>query len=248
MITEQGNDISIVVDLRSECGPVRDQGSRPTCLACAASDAHAFAHSCRPLSAEYLFYSAHKRSPQRDPHHGLTLGLAANALQHDGQPSETEWPYSVTLPAPWLPPLITTKWYAKMEIGSPQANGEIANAVRAGSVMILGIRLTPEFWTVQGPEFVIHGGAQGFGGHAILVVGLGKEQNGGELLLIRNTWGTNWANGGYAWLEQSYLQNNLIGFSRVVCVTGREHTSEDDFENYKGGSVAGSGTILGRHT
>ena len=51
------------VDLRSLFGPVGDQGPRPTCLAFAASDAHAALRSgWVPLSREYAFYQVAARA------------------------------------------------------------------------------------------------------------------------------------------------------------------------------------------
>ena len=48
--------VEVDVDLRGEFGPVRDQGSRPTCLAFAASDSHAGVRAgWRPLSCEFAF-------------------------------------------------------------------------------------------------------------------------------------------------------------------------------------------------
>jgi hypothetical protein len=51
--------ITAAVDLRSLFGTARNQGSRPTCLAFAASDTHAALRSgWVPLSCEYAFYQA----------------------------------------------------------------------------------------------------------------------------------------------------------------------------------------------
>jgi hypothetical protein len=54
--------ITAAVDLRSLFGTARNQGSRPTCLAFAASDTHAALRSgWVPLSCEYAFYQAQRR-------------------------------------------------------------------------------------------------------------------------------------------------------------------------------------------
>jgi hypothetical protein len=62
--------ITVSVDLWSLFGPARNQRSRPTCLAFAASDAHAALRSgWMPLSCEYAFYQAQRRAgrpPSRD--------------------------------------------------------------------------------------------------------------------------------------------------------------------------------------
>ena len=59
-------DIAVECDLGSLFGDVRDQGDRPTCLAFAASDAHAALRAgWEPLSCEYAFYQAQRRSNKR---------------------------------------------------------------------------------------------------------------------------------------------------------------------------------------
>ncbi|MGH7206324.1 MAG: C1 family peptidase, partial [Nitrospiraceae bacterium] len=63
----------VIIDLRNRFGSVRDQGSRPTCLAFATSDTHA---ALRPawtlLSCEYLFNRSIKRM-SGDPGQGTTF-------------------------------------------------------------------------------------------------------------------------------------------------------------------------------
>src|SRR5437762_10699789 len=98
---------TIKTDLRRLFGPVRDQGQRPTCLAFAASDAHAALRGAwSPLSCEYIFFRAQQRS-NRKPTEGATLPSILEALRDDGQPHEAGWEYLVQLPADltqWRPP------------------------------------------------------------------------------------------------------------------------------------------------
>src|SRR3979490_2506130 len=99
--------IKSLVDLRGNFGPARDQDPRPTCLAFAASAAHAAGRAgWAPLSAEWGYYYALKRDGgHRD--NGATLGGMLEAIKLDGQPVEAEWPY---IKAPimdinsWKPP------------------------------------------------------------------------------------------------------------------------------------------------
>ncbi|HMP90627.1 MAG TPA: C1 family peptidase [Kiritimatiellia bacterium] len=44
------------------------------------------------------------------------------------------------------------------------------------------------------------------GGHAVLAVGYDKSK---EAILIRNSWGTNWGDAGYAWLPYEYVKRGL---------------------------------------
>ncbi len=100
------SSITVKNDLRSRFGLARDQGARPTCLAFAVSDVHASVRdSQEPLSPEYLFYNAKKRDGK--PTSGATVPMIRLALEMDGQPLESGWPYYPDRPADltmWAPP------------------------------------------------------------------------------------------------------------------------------------------------
>src|SRR5690242_1650129 len=96
--------VQVLCDLRQHFGSVCDQDQRPTCLAFAASDAHAALRSpWVPLSAEFAFYYAQRRAG-RSPHVGATLPAMLDALREDGQPVEANCPYLTTIPTDWKPP------------------------------------------------------------------------------------------------------------------------------------------------
>ncbi len=99
--------VEVVCDLRYRFGPARDQGTRPTCLAFAASDAHAaLREPWGPLSCEFAFYHAQRRAG-RPPTSGALLPHMLETLKEDGQPVERDWPYLARLPkdpAAYRPP------------------------------------------------------------------------------------------------------------------------------------------------
>ena len=203
--------IAVQADARHAWTSVRDQGTRPTCIACAVSDAHAHAHGlAHGLSAEYLFYAGLKRVPSLNHAKGLTLGAADLALRGDGQPNEVEWPYQTTTPNPWAPPSLTTLWYGSLH---PCAHHEVVLALQGGTPVLLGLKLVPGFNRVQQSPHVINTAGTPVGAHSVLGVGLGSSVAGGpiDLVLLRNSWGAGWGKGGYAWLALNYLTANLIG-------------------------------------
>jgi hypothetical protein len=209
--------IAVEADIRHAWVGVRDQGPRPTCLACAASDAHSHAHGLtHQLSAEYLFYTGLKRAQHLNAASGLTLGAAEEALRNDGQPRELEWPYQTKTPDPWTPPSLTTLWYGGLDLCGGNAIG-VVDALRAGMPVVLGLRLVPGFNHVQKSPFIIETTGIPVGRHGVLGVGLGASLKGGiiDLVLIRNSWGFRWGFGGHAWLPLSYLDDKLIG-SRIL--------------------------------
>lgn len=207
--------VAVTVSLQGVCPPVRDQGDRPTCLACATSDAHAMHHGCAPLSAEFLFYQAIQMATVGNLTDGILFEEAAAALDTHGQPAEQEWPYSPIQPNPWTPPTVTTIWEANLQHDAANAVSQIISLVTSGKPVVLGIRLSAGLLSPIPPPFLIDGAGDGFGGHAVLVVGLGYVSTT-PYFLIRNSWGIGWANQGYAWLAADYLVDKLIGFAPIV--------------------------------
>ncbi len=108
--------ISVAKDLRSNFGPVRDQDPRPTCMAFAASDAHAGARpGWEPLSVEWAYFHALKRDGVQ-PHQGVHLATMLATLRSDGQPAETHWPYIAKLFtdfAAWHPPKMSDRIFRR---------------------------------------------------------------------------------------------------------------------------------------
>lgn len=207
--------ISVEVDLRGACQSIRDQGDRATCLACATSDAHAMFHGCSSLSAEFLFFHAIQMATVGNLTDGITLDEAAAALTQKGQPPEQEWPYSLKQPSPWAPPAVTKLWYGTLGSAVANAPALIAQLLKDGRPAVLGIRISAEFLSPAAPDFVIPANGAGFGGHAVLVVGLGRDVAGRLHLLFRNSWGNSWGDAGCAWLAIEYLNDKLIGFASI---------------------------------
>lgn len=207
--------LTVQIDLRSAWNAVRDQGSRSSCLACATSDAHAQSHSLdRQLSVEFLFFHAGQLMPGKNVAAGLTFAVVDAALQAEGQPDDAEWPYAMTQPDPWIPPTVSQRWYGSLQSDAGDIRA-ITRSLESGQPVVLGLRLTAEFLALNTPPYIIPAAGRGFGGHAVLAVGLAHHVNHGSLLLVRNSWGAKWAEGGYGWVCADYLVDKLIGY-RVV--------------------------------
>ncbi len=76
-----------------------------------------------------------------------------------------------------------------------------------GSPIVIGMMVGGTFMTnMMGKESWIPTGGdynqQGFGGHAMCVVGYDDYKNGGSFLIM-NSWGTEWGKDGFAWVRYS---------------------------------------------
>ena len=197
--------LAIAFDYRSTLGPIRDQGARPTCLAHAVSTAHEHARgNAVPLSPEYLHYFASSGSEHAP---GVSVPEMSVTLVEIGQPTEVDCPYHAdSLPPNWSPPE-GVSLYRRASIEKPPLTAEVETSLTAGRPPVLGISLPTTFHDPVSPWLISpHGTVVGL--HAVLAVGLAVDGDQ-RRFLIRNSWGVQWADGGYAWLDGSFLQQHL---------------------------------------
>ena len=220
--------ISVEVDLRSHFGPVRDQGARPTCLAFAASDAHAALRgNWQALSCEYAFYHAQKRTG-RSPLKGAFLSEMLATLRDEGQPVEGGWPYLHQLPSDmsaYRPPASVGDCYGRDSRQSQHDVDRICVALDNGSPLIVLSVLTRSFFR-PAPNGLIDQVANEevfpTPRHAIVAVGYGTV-SGGRVVLIRNSWGPSWGLNGYGWLTEQFLQKHMYDLALLtdICDVSR---------------------------
>lgn len=201
--------VSASTDLRSMFGAARHQRHRPTCLAFATSDAHAAVRGAwKPLSCEYLFHKAQARQG-RLPTQGTFLGDTMAALREDGQPEEAGWPYSPTPPVDlktWEPPNAPGPLFRRNSEYAARTFTQICQLVDQKRPVILLCKLSACFYRPVGGVVVPESGEKPDPNirHAVVAAGHGVA-NGDRYLLVRNSWGQKWGEGGYGWLPESYV-------------------------------------------
>lgn len=215
------SDITVSVDLRGLLGPIRNQGARPTCLAFAASDAHAALRGAwKPLSCEYAFYQAQRRAG-RPPDAGALLSSMLEALREDGQPEESGWPYLPTTPtdtASWTPPLDVGTMFGRNGKTSVHAVDLVIQELEQGRPMIILLVLSRTFYQPH-PQGVVDPAAdekpEPQRRHAVLAVGHGTVDEQ-RAILVRNSWGPTWADAGYGWLTERFLGPRIFAAATLL--------------------------------
>ena len=210
-----------MVDLRATLPPIRDQGQRGTCVAFAVTAAHEVSliggSAAADLSEEGLYWGCKRTDGNWKS--GTSFTSAATALTRWGQPAETDWPYDPTRPdgVAYSPPSQAggTGWFQSGLRRVGVSLSEVRAHLDGGTPVLLDLTV---FDTLYRPD--AYGriadpsvGARSRGRHAVVAVGHQPNE-----LLIRNSWGTTWAVGGYAWIGDTYIGSH-IGSAWIIDAT-----------------------------
>lgn len=213
--------VAVAKDMRGAFPFARDQGERATCLACAASDAHAAKATAHvPLSVEFAFYHA-LRVAGGNPEDGVTIESMDNALSKNGQPFETDWPYQKTEPdrSTWAPPPTVGRTFHTNCAPQSKNVAHVFIHVDRLEPVILGVAINARFMMPPADGVLDYiSGESIVGYHALLAVGWGTRiaPPSVRVLLARNSWGPAWAMSGHVWLTERFLEEHLFAYSVIL--------------------------------
>lgn len=199
-------------DRRAEQTPVFDQGPRGTCAACAVTSGHEWLRTREALSVEDAFHQA-KRVDAWPGQDCTSVCHVLQGIGSFGHAIATAWPYGQ--PAyPASPPaasLEETNRRPLLGIWRSKAfatTDDMIDFVERHCV-VLTLGFVPAAW--ETPNGVIDAPDRSApqGAHAVLGVGT-VIGNAGKMIIIKNSWGTGWGDGGYGYVTVAYAGRYLL--------------------------------------
>jgi C1A family cysteine protease len=222
------------VDLRPWFPPVEDQGYLGSCTANSAVALLEYFErraSGKHIDGSRLFlYKASRNLLGWDGDTGAYLRTAMQVLALFGTPPESYWPYDgrtadentnfdVEPPAfcyAFGANYKAIKYFRLDPNGAPTdaVLGNIKTFLAAGFPSMFGFPVYSEYEYPLPGALIAYPAANSeySGGHANVVVGYNDDLVvGGDkgALLLRNSWGTAWGDGGYAWMTYRYVLEGL---------------------------------------
>ena len=195
-----------LVDLRTACPPVYNQGKLGSCTAQAVAAAFEFDLKKQQLpdwrpSRLFIYYCERAREGTITRDSGAAIRDGVRAVNRVGVPHEEVWPYDIAKFAE-KPPLraflLAKKDRCVKYHRVAQTVEQLRAALAAGYPVVFGFKVYESF---EGPEVARNGlmpmpkpGERVLGGHAVMAVGYSDDE---RVVLVRNSWGPAWGDGGY---------------------------------------------------
>lgn len=228
--------LAAAVDLRAFCSPIENQGVIGSCTAHAGVGMVEYyqrrAYGKYVNGSRLFLYKVTRNLLGWSGDTGAYLRSTMEALAMLGVPPEQYWPYDVSKydvePSAFLYALAdnyeATSYYRLDPSGTTKAAllTAIKTNLAAGLPAMFGFTVYSSYTQAsaanQGAIPYPVSGDKVVGGHAVMAVGYDDNKvikntasatSTTGALLIRNSWGTGWGNGGYGWLPYAYVQSGL---------------------------------------
>ncbi len=159
-------------------------------------------------SAEDVIWAARQMRPGNGD--AVSVQAALSGLEANQHASDPAWPYGI-------PPWTSDRPAAALESANRSVFprwrrlaapgfGLIREELVDGNAVVLTAGMVLDAWQEPGVLIDTPSGEKAPGNHAVLVVGASEEGERVEALKIKNSWGSNWGDRGYALLSRGYVE------------------------------------------
>lgn len=215
------------VDLRRQCPPVYNQGTMGSCTGFAiAKGLGEFIlkkqNRHTELSALYLYYMERKALKKIDEDSGASIASGMKILDNLGVAPEKDHPYppqsawgdekkmkEFLVLKPDNSDVTAGKSYRVAGTKSINSLRGIRNSLAKGMPVVFGIYIFDSFYEAKNGQIPVPNveKEQFQGGHAVMAVGYDNEK---QVLIMRNSWGTEWGDKGYFYLPYDFVRQGLV--------------------------------------
>jgi len=216
-----------VIDLRSMCPAIYDQGDLGSCTANAINGAMQFIMmkeklpSTPMLSRLFTYYEERALEDSITEDAGASISDGLRVVSTTGVCQETLWPYNISQFA--VKPTANCYTDAKLHVDldnlrTASLNQDLTTlktVLASSTPFVFGFSVYSSFETaavartgvVPMPNLGKHSKDKLLGGHAIMACGYNDSM---KAFLCRNSWGTDWGLGGYFWLPYAYVTSDKL--------------------------------------
>jgi C1A family cysteine protease len=206
-----------LVDLREWASPVEEQRQLGSCTAQAVVGAYElllnmhYPDHAVDLSRLFLYYNARMISGDIEEDIGAYVSTAIEAVKTYGLCKEELWPYDADRFK------VKPNWRCyhdarKRTVSNVQeitSHDQIIHMLDQKHPVVVGVAVYSGFDRVENNATILsmpQRSEEPIGSHAMCIVGYDNEQ---ELFLLRNSFGDDWAEGGYFWVPYAYSDENF---------------------------------------
>ena len=202
------------VDLRPQCPPVYNQYNIGSCTANSMGGLFEFRQMKQGLSSFmpsrlYIYFNTRDYEGTANSDAGATLRDTMKMMVKYGACPESMWSYNKCFKKKPTPDCYVEgeKHQVIEYLRVTHTLYEIKQCLAQGNPVAFGIMLFESFMTDEvartGQAIMPLSTESSIGGHAVLAVGYDEKK---KMLIIRNSWGTEWGDKGYFYLPYEYIE------------------------------------------
>ena len=204
------------VDLRANCSPIEDQGQLGSCTGNAVAAVVEYldrkAGKNLDVSRLFIYYEERVLIGTVTEDSGAYIRDGIKVLNKKGAPLESIWPYNTNRFAT-KPNVLAYTDAAKRKAGTYEKVANFAgvkNALARGFPVVVGFDVYDSFYNIGSNGIMPYPNVNTeelLGGHAVAIVGYNDNKG---TFIVRNSWGTNWADNGYFYMPYRVIQNTSM--------------------------------------
>ncbi|MCC8038160.1 MAG: hypothetical protein LIP02_08540 [Bacteroidales bacterium] len=212
---EPGREIPESVDLRQWFGPVEDQGEQNACTAFAVSSILEYTvnrgtGNLVDLSPAFLYWHTRNRSGASNTDSGASLYDAITTASERGVSLEALCPFSEEQFSK-EPTQAANDDAADRRVTAAFNVGRDLKSIKAalasGYPVAVSLKVNKKMGANSAYIPTPNPDDPGLGFHAMVVVGYNDR---GNIFIVRNSWGSDWADNGYCYMPYRYLANTSL--------------------------------------